>query len=117
MEVFLRNITKLVFLMKMIYPYTTEGIGEDILPANVDFDIIDGFTKVSDKDAAVYTQLLAQKEGMFLVIVGAAIKGLLQLKNHFKSDDIVVVLFHDHGSRYVGKIFNDDWMKNMGYID
>ena len=107
-----------IFDENEIYPYTTEGIGEDILPANVDFDIIDGFTKVSDKDAAVYTQLLAQKEGMFLGnSAGAAIKGLLQLKNHFKSDDVVVVLFHDHGSRYVGKIFNDDWMKNMGYID
>ena len=48
---------------------------------------------------------------------GAAIKGVLQLKNEFKKEDVVVVLFHDHGSRYVGKIFNDDWMRKMGYID
>jgi len=101
-----------------IYPYVTEGIGEDILPKNVNFDIIDGFTKVTDKDAAVYTQHLAKKEGMFLGnSAGAAMKGLLQLKEHFTKDDVVVVLFHDHGSRYVGKMFNDDWMREKGYID
>lgn len=107
-----------IFDENEIYPYVTEGIGEDILPKNVDFDIIDGFTKVTDKDAAVYTQLLAKKEGMFLGnSAGAAIKGVLQLKEHFTKDDVVVVLFHDHGSRYVGKMFNDDWMKKMGYIE
>ena len=107
-----------VFDENEIYPYVTEGIGEDILPKNVDFDIIDGFTKVTDKDAAVYTQLLAKKEGMFLGnSAGAAIKGVLQLKEHFTKDDVVVVLFHDHGSRYVGKMFNDDWMREMGYLD
>lgn len=101
-----------------IYPYVTEGIGEDILPKNVDFGIIDGFTKVTDKDAAIYTQRLAKEEGMFLGnSAGAAIKGLLQLKEHFKKDDVVVILFHDHGSRYVGKMFNDDWMRKMGYIE
>ena len=101
-----------------IYPYVTEGIGEDILPKNVDFSIIDGFTKVTDKDACVYTQLLAKKEGMFLGnSAGAAMKGLLQLKDKFTKDDVVVVLFHDHGSRYVGKMFNDDWMRKMGYIE
>ncbi|MFD0976250.1 PLP-dependent cysteine synthase family protein [Salinimicrobium gaetbulicola] len=103
---------------KEIYPYVTEGIGEDILPKNVDFDIIDGFTKVTDKDAAIYTQRLAKEEGMFLGnSAGAAMKGLLQLKEHFKKDDVVVVLFHDHGSRYVGKMFNDDWMREKGYIE
>ncbi|MFY7669702.1 PLP-dependent cysteine synthase family protein [Tenacibaculum sp. MEBiC06402] len=107
-----------VFDENEIYPYVTEGIGEDILPKNVDFSIIDGFTKVTDKDAAVYTQLLAKKEGMFLGnSAGAAMKGLLQLKEHFNEDDVVVVLFHDHGSRYVGKMFNDDWMKKMGYLE
>jgi cystathionine beta-synthase len=107
-----------IFDENEIYPYVTEGIGEDILPKNVDFNIIDGFTKVTDKDAAVYTQKLAKQEGMFLGnSAGAAIKGLLQLKNHFDEDDVVVVLFHDHGSRYVGKMFNDDWMKKMGYIE
>ena len=107
-----------IFDENEIYPYVTEGIGEDILPKNVDFKIIDGFTKVTDKDAAVYTQKLSKEEGMFLGnSAGAAIKGLLQLKNHFNEDDVVVVLFHDHGSRYVGKMFNDDWMKKMGYIE
>ncbi len=107
-----------IFDENEIYPYVTEGIGEDILPKNVDFSIIDGFTKVTDKDAAVYTQLLAKKEGMFLGnSAGAAMKGVLQLKEHFKEDDVVVVLFHDHGSRYVGKMFNDEWMRKMGYIE
>ena len=101
-----------------IYPYITEGIGEDILPKNVDFSIIDGFTKVTDKDAAIYTQKLAKVEGMFLGnSAGAALKGILQLKEHFKKDDVVVVLFHDHGSRYVGKMFNDDWMRERGFIE
>ena len=103
---------------KEIYPYVTEGIGEDILPKNVDFSIIDGFTKVTDKDAAIYTQRLAKEEGMFLGnSAGAAMKGLLQLKENFKKDDVVVVLFHDHGSRYVGKMYNDEWMRKMGYIE
>ena len=107
-----------IFDKNEIFPYVTEGIGEDILPKNVDFKIIDGFTKVTDKDAAIYTQKLAKEEGMFLGnSAGAAVKGLLQLKNQFNEDDVVVVLFHDHGSRYVGKMFNDDWMKKMGYIE
>ncbi|HLV46527.1 MAG TPA: cysteine synthase family protein [Flavobacterium sp.] len=107
-----------IFDENEIYPYVTEGIGEDILPKNVNFSIIDGFTKVTDKDAAVYTRRLAKEEGLFVgMSAGAAIKGVLQLKEHFQPDDIVVVLFHDSGSRYVGKIFNDEWMKQMGYLD
>ncbi|WP_276390472.1 PLP-dependent cysteine synthase family protein [Eudoraea chungangensis] len=107
-----------IFDESEIYPYITEGIGEDILPKNVNFELIDGFTKVTDKDAAVYTQRLAKEEGMFLGnSAGAAIKGVLQLKEHFSKEDVVVVLFHDHGSRYVGKIYNDEWMKEQGFID
>ena len=107
-----------IFDENEIYPYVTEGIGEDILPKNVNFDVIDGFTKVTDKDGAIYTQRLAKEEGMFLGnSAGSAIKGVLQLKEQFTKDDLVVVLFHDHGSRYVGKMFNDDWMREMGYID
>lgn len=107
-----------IFDENEIYPYITEGIGEDILPKNVDFSVIDGFTKVTDKDAAIYTQRLAKEEGMFLGnSAGAAIKGLLQLKDKFTKDDVVVVLFHDHGSRYVGKMFNDEWMRDRGFID
>ena len=101
-----------------IYSYITEGIGEDILPANVDFDIIDGFEKVTDKDGAVYTRKLAREEGIFVGnSAGSAIKGVLQLKSKFKPDDVVVVLFHDHGSRYVGKMFNDDWMRERGFLE
>ena len=107
-----------VFDENEIYPYITEGIGEDILPLNVNFSVIDGFTKVTDKDAAVYTRRLAKEEGMFLGnSAGSAIKGLLQLKEHFKPEDVVVVLFHDHGSRYVGKMFNDEWMRERGFLE
>jgi cystathionine beta-synthase len=107
-----------IFDENEIYSYVTEGIGEDILPKNVDFSLIDGFTKVTDKDAAVYTRRLALEEGIFVGnSAGAAIKGLLQLKEHFKPEDVVVVLFHDSGSRYVGKMFNDDWMRERGYLD
>ena len=101
-----------------IYPYITEGIGEDFLPKNVDFDVIDLFEKVTDKDAALMTRDIARKEGIFVGnSAGAAIKGLLQIKDQFKPDDVVVVLFHDSGSRYVGKMFNDDWMRERGFLD
>ena len=107
-----------IFDENEIYSYITEGIGEDILPKNVDFSLIDGFTKVTDKDAAVYTRKIALEEGIFVGnSAGAAIKGLLQLKEHFKPDDVVVVLFHDSGSRYVGKMFNDDWMRERGFLE
>ena len=100
-----------------IYPYTTEGIGEDILPKNVDFSVIDHFEKVTDKDAAVYTRTLARTEGIFAGnSCGAAIKGLLQLKENFTKEDVVVVLLHDSGSRYIGKIYNDEWMKSKGFL-
>lgn len=107
-----------IFDENEIYSYVTEGIGEDILPKNVDFSVIDGFTKVTDKDAAVYTRRIALEEGIFVGnSAGSCIKGLLQLKDKFTKDDVVVVLFHDSGSRYIGKMFNDDWMREMGYLD
>jgi len=107
-----------IFDENEIYSYITEGIGEDILPENVNFSLIDGFTKVTDKDAAVYTRKIALEEGIFVGnSAGAAIKGLLQLKEHFKPEDVVVVLFHDSGSRYVGKMFNDDWMRERGFLE
>lgn len=106
-----------IFDEKEIYPYITEGIGEDILPANVDFTLIDAFEKVTDKDAAIYTRKLAREEGIFAGnSCGAAIKGVLQLQKHFKPEDVVVVLLHDSGSRYVGKMYNDDWMKEKGFL-
>jgi cystathionine beta-synthase len=107
-----------IFDENEIYPYITEGIGEDILPANVDFNTIDLFEKVTDKDAAVYTRRLAREEGIFVGnSAGAAIKGVLQLADQLTENDVVVVLFHDHGSRYVGKIFNDEWMKERGFLE
>ncbi|MEC8682072.1 MAG: cysteine synthase family protein [Bacteroidota bacterium] len=107
-----------IFDENEIYPYITEGIGEDILPENVDFKIIDGFTKVTDKDAAIYTRRLAREEGFFLGnSAGAAIKGLLQLKDKFTKDDVVVILFHDHGSRYINKMYNDEWMREKGFLE
>ena len=106
-----------IFDTNEIYPYITEGIGEDILPKNVDFSIIDHFEKVTDKDAALYTRKLAREEGILAGnSCGAAIKGLLQLEKNFSKEDVVVVLLHDSGSRYIGKIFNDEWMKKMKFI-
>ena len=105
-----------VFDKNEIYPYITEGIGEDIIPENVDFDLIDKFEKVTDENAAIYTRKLAQEEGIFAGnSCGAAIKGLLQLKTNFSKNDVVVVLLHDSGSRYIGKIYNDNWMKEKGF--
>ena len=106
-----------VFDENEIYPYSTEGIGEDILPKNVDFQIIDHFEKVTDKDAAIYTRKLAKEEGIFAGnSCGAAIKGVIQLKDRLKNDDVVVVILHDSGSRYIGKIYNDDWMKEKKFL-
>ncbi len=107
-----------IFDENEIYPYITEGIGEDILPKNVDFSLIDKFEKVTDKDAAIYTRKMALEEGIFAGnSCGAAIKGLLQLKENFGPKDVVVVLLHDSGSRYIGKIYNDEWMKSQNFLD
>lgn len=101
-----------------IYPYVTEGIGEDFIPLNYDFKIIDHFEKVTDKDAALMTRELCRQEGIWVGnSAGSAIAGLLQLKDQLKPTDVVVVIFHDHGSRYLAKMFNDDWMRKMGYLD
>jgi cystathionine beta-synthase len=103
---------------KEIHPYITEGIGEDIIPANVDFSVIDHFEKVTDKDGAVMARRLAREEGMLLgYSAGSAIAGLNQLKEHLTEKDVVVVIFHDHGTRYVGKIFNDEWMQAQGFLE
>ena len=105
-----------IFDKHEIYPYVTEGIGEDFLPQNVDFSIIDHFEKVTDRDAAIYTREIVRQEGIWVGnSAGSAIAGLLQLKSNFKAGETVVVIFHDHGTRYVGKMFNPDWMRIMGY--
>jgi cystathionine beta-synthase len=101
-----------------IYPYVTEGIGEDFLPANVDFSLIDRFEKVTDKDAALMTREIARKEGIFAGnSAGSAVAGLLQLKDELKASDVVVIIFHDHGTRYLGKMYNDDWLRAQGYLE
>jgi cystathionine beta-synthase len=107
-----------IFDKNEIYPYVTEGIGEDFIPKNVDFSLIDAFEKVTDKDAAIMTVRIAREEGIFAGnSAGAAMAGVLQLKHHFKENDVVVVIFHDHGSRYLGKMFNPEWMLEKGFID
>ena len=101
-----------------IYPYITEGIGEDFLPGNVDFEVIDHLEKVTDKDAAVMTRRIAREEGIFAGnSAGAAMAGVLQLARHFSRTDMVVVIFHDHGTRYLGKMFNDEWMRARGFLE
>lgn len=106
-----------IFDKNEIYPYITEGIGEDFVPKNVDMDLIDHFEKVTDRDAAIFTRRIVKEEGIFVGnSAGSAIAGLLQLKDHFKQGETVVVIFHDHGTRYVGKMFNDDWMRERGFL-
>lgn len=107
-----------IFDKNEIYPYITEGIGEDFLPQNVDFNIIDHFEKVTDKDAAIMTRRIPREEGIFAGnSAGSAMAGLLQMKHMFKPGDVVVVIFHDHGTRYLGKMFNEDWMRDRGFLE
>jgi cystathionine beta-synthase len=107
-----------IFDKNEIYPYVTEGIGEDFLPQNVDFSIIDHFEKVTDKDAAIMTARITREEGIWVGnSSGSALQGLLQMKDRFGKNDVVVVIFVDHGTRYLGKMFNPSWMMKMGYVD
>ncbi len=107
-----------IFDQNEIYPYITEGIGEDMLPQNVDFSLINLFEKVTDRDAAIYTRKVVREEGIFVGnSAGAAMAGLIQLKDQLKPEDVVVVIFHDHGTRYLGKMFNDDWMRGHGFLE
>ena len=107
-----------VFDKHEIYPYVTEGIGEDFLPQNVDFSVVDHFEKVTDRDAAIYTRELVRHEGIWAGnSAGSALAGLIQLKDRFRKGEVVVVIFHDHGTRYLGKMFNPDWMRRMGYVN
>jgi len=104
--------------MNEVHPYISEGFGEDFVPKNYDMSVIDHFEQVTDKDGAIMARKLAKEEGMFCgYSAGSCMQGLLQLKNRLKKDDLVVCIFHDHGSRYVGKIYNDQWMIERGFLD
>jgi cystathionine beta-synthase len=100
-----------------VQPYIAEGFGEDFIPKNYDMSVIDHFEQVSDKEGAIMTRRLAKEEGLFCgYSAGSCLQGLLQLKEKLNPSDVVVCIFHDHGSRYVGKVFNDDWMKSKGFL-
>lgn len=104
--------------MEEVHPYISEGFGEDFVPKNYDMSVIDHFEQVTDKDGAIMARKLAKEEGLFCgYSAGSCIQGLLQLKDRLKADDLVVCIFHDHGSRYVGKIYNDQWMMERGFMD
>jgi cystathionine beta-synthase len=104
--------------MAYVHPYIAEGFGEDFVPANYDMSVIDHFEQVADKEGALMTRRIAKEEGLFCgYSAGGCLQGLIQLKDKLKPTDVVVCIFHDHGSRYVGKVYNDDWMKSKGFID
>jgi len=103
---------------KEVYPYISEGFGEDFVPENYDMSVIDAFTKVTDKDGAVMARRIAKEEGLFCgYSAGSCLQGVFQFKNELKKDDVVVCIFHDHGSRYVAKVYNDEWMMERGFLD
>lgn len=104
--------------MDEVHPYISEGFGEDFVPKNYDMSVIDHFEQVTDKDGAIMARKLAKEEGLFCgYSAGSCIQGLMQLKDRLKPDDMVVCIFHDHGSRYVGKIYNDQWMMERGFME
>ncbi len=104
--------------MNQVHPYISEGFGEDFVPENYDMSVIDHFEQVTDKDGAIMARRIAKEEGIFIgYSAGSCVQGLMQLKSTLKKDDLVVCIFHDHGSRYVGKIYNDQWMMERGFLD
>ncbi|MFC4232691.1 pyridoxal-phosphate dependent enzyme [Parasediminibacterium paludis] len=104
--------------MSFVHPYISEGFGEDFVPQNYDMSVIDEFVQVTDKDGAVMARKIAKEEGLFCgYSAGSCIQGLMQLKASLTKDDVVVCIFHDHGSRYVGKIYNDQWMMERGFLE
>ena len=101
-----------------VHPYFSEGFGEDFVPKNYDMRVIDHFEQVTDKDGALMARRIAREEGIFAgYSAGSCLQGLMQLKDRLKKEDLVVCIFHDHGSRYVGKIYNDQWMIERGFLE
>jgi cystathionine beta-synthase len=104
--------------MKEVHPYISEGFGEDFVPENFDMSVIDHFEQVTDKDGAIMARRLSREEGLFCgYSAGSCLQGLMQKRSELQADDLVVCIFHDHGSRYVGKIYNDQWMMERGFLD
>jgi cystathionine beta-synthase len=104
--------------MGEVHPYISEGFGEDFVPQNYDMRVIDLFEQVTDKDGAIMARRIAKEEGIFIgYSAGSCVQGLMQLKDKLKNGDLVVCIFHDHGSRYVAKIYNDQWMIERGFLD
>jgi cystathionine beta-synthase len=104
--------------MNEVHPYISEGFGEDFVPENYDMSVIDHFEQVTDRDGAIMARRIAKEEGLFCgYSAGSCLQGMMQLKSRLKKDDVVVCVFHDHGSRYVGKIYNDQWMMERGFLE
>jgi cystathionine beta-synthase len=104
--------------MNEVHPYISEGFGEDFVPENFDMSVIDHFEQVTDKDGAIMARRIAKEEGLLCgYSSGSCLQGLFQLKEKLKKDDVVVCVFHDHGSRYIGKIYNDQWMMERGFLE
>lgn len=104
--------------MNEVHPYISEGFGEDFVPQNYDMRVIDHFEQVTDKDGAIMARRLAKEEGLFCgYSAGSCLQGLMQLSKSLTKDDVVVCILHDHGSRYVAKIYNDQWMMERGFLE
>ena len=104
--------------MNEVHPYISEGFGEDFVPQNYDMQFIDHFEQVTDKDGAIMARKIAREEGLFCgYSAGSCLQGLMQLKSRLKKEDVVVCIFHDHGTRYIGKIYNDQWMMERGFLE
>ena len=101
-----------------IYSYLTEGIGEDIIPQNCNMDLVDHIIKVTDKDSAIMARKVSRLEGIFVGwSCGSAVHGALEYARGLGKDDVVVVILPDHGTRYLGKIYNDSWMSDHHFVD
>ena len=125
-RIFLAGLRQAIFLKKTkifdkteIYPYRIEGLGKNLIPTSTDFDVIDEFIKVKDDDSAFAAREITHKEGIFVGYTSGAVfqaVKLLNKKKYFTSKDKIVLIFPDHGSRYISKIYNDQWMIDQGFM-